>query len=419
MTDTLATVLDIPDVEVLKVELIDDEVHIHVESTQSGTRCRSCGKRLTKSCGHGRERVLRHLPVFGRPTFIHIRPIRFECPHCRERPTTTQRVSWYDPRSPHTRAYEEYLLVQLRGSTVADVELKEGIGYEAIMGVLERRIAQQVDWKRLKRLEVVGVDEIALRKGHRDYVAIVTARLGDRTELLAVLENREKATVKAFFASIPKRLRRQLRVVCTDMYEGFVNAAKEVFSKRVQVVVDRFHVAKLYRGAVDELRKSELKRLKKALPEAEYKQLKGAMWALRRSLQNRTEADVRLLRRLFKHSPLLEAAYYASGILTDLFNRAVSKRSARYQIRRWIGLVKGSGLSCFDGFLKTLDKWREEILNYFVDRQTSGFVEGLNNRIKVIKRRCYGIFNVDHLFQRIFLDLGNHHELQEEAIFVE
>jgi transposase len=326
-------------------------------------------------------------------------------------------VSWYDSRSPHTRAYDDYLLLQLRNSTVADVELKEGVGYEAIMGVLERRIAKRVDWKRIPHLPVVGVDEVALKKGHRDYVVIVTARLGDRTVLLAVLENREKATVKAFFASITKRLRKQLRVVCTDMYEGFINAAKEVFSNKVQVVVDRFHVAKLYRGAVDDLRKSELKRLKKALPEAEYKQLKGAMWALRRSLQNRTEDDVRLLRRLFKHSPLLEAAYYASGILTDMFNRAVSKRSARYQIRRWIGLVKGSGLSCFDSFLKTLDKWLEEILNYFVDRQTSGFVEGLNNRIKVIKRRCYGIFNVGHLFQRIFLDLGNHHEPQEEAVF--
>lgn len=415
MTDTLATLLDIPDVKVLEVDLIGDEVHIGVESTQTGTRCRSCGKQLTKPCG--RERVLRHLPVFGRPTFIHIRPLRFACPHCREAPTMTQRVSWYDPRSPHTRAYEDHLLLQLRNSTVADVELKEGVGYEAIMGVLERRLAKRVDWKRIKHLPVLGIDEIALKKGHRDYVAIVTARIDDRTVLLAVLENREKATVKAFFASIPKRLRKQLRAVCTDMYEGFINAAKEVFSSQVKVVVDRFHVAKLYRGALDELRKAELKRLKKALPEAEYQSLKGAMWALRRSLRNRTEEDVRLLRRLFKHSPLLETAYHAAAILTDLFNRAVSKRSARYQIRRWIGLIKGSGLSGFNSFLKTLDKWMEEILNYFVDRQTSGFVEGLNNKIKVIKRRCYGIFNVGHLFQRIFLDLGNHHEFQEEAIF--
>ncbi len=319
--------------------------------------------------------------------------------------------------APPTRAYDDYLLLQLPNSTVADVELKEAVGYEAIMGVLERRIAKPVDWKRIKRLPILGIDEIALNKGHKDYVAIVTTRVADQTVLLAVLENREKATVKAFFARIPKRLRRQLRAVCTAMYEGFINAAKEVFSKQVKGVVDRFHGAKLYRGAMDELRKAELKRLKKPLPEAEYKPLKGAMWALRRRLENRTEEDVRLLRRLFKYSPLLEAAYYAAGILTDIFNRAVSKRSARYPIRRWMGLVKGSGLRCFEGLLKTLDKWRE-ILNYFVDRQTSGFVEGLNNKIKVIKRRCYGIFNVGHLFQRIFLDLGNHHELQEEGTFV-
>lgn len=418
MNDAMATLLDIPDVKVLAVELIGDEVHIRVESTQTGTRCHNCGRQLTKPCGHGHERVVRHLPIFGRRTFIRIRPVRFECPHCQGNPTTTQQVSWCDPRSPHTRAYDEHLLLQLRNSTAADVELKEGVGYEATMGVLKRRIAEGVDWGRFKHLPVLGVDEIALKKGHGHYVAIVTARLeGDRTEVLAVLENREKATVKAFFSSIPKRLRKQVRVVCTDMYEGFIQAAKEVFSNKARVVVDRFHVAKLYRGAVDDLRKAELKRLKKTLPEAEYKSLKGAIWALRRSLENRTEADAHLLRRLFKYSPLLETTYYASGILTEIFNRAPSKRSARYQIRRWIGLVKGSGLHSFDRFLKTLDKWMEEILNYFADRQTSGFVEGLNNKIKVIKRRCYGIFNVGHLFQRIFLDLGNHHELQEEASF--
>jgi len=417
MTDIVATLLDIPNVKVLAVDLIGDEVHIHVESTQSGTRCQHCERPLRTPCGHGRERVLRHLPVFGRSTFIHLRPIRFACPDCRGNPTSTQRVCWYDPRSPHTRAYDDYLLLQLRNSTVADVELTEGVGYEAIMGVLERRIAKQVDWKRIKHLQVLGVDEIALKKGHRDFVTIVTARSGDQTLLLAVLENREKATVKTFFATIPKRLRKQLRAVCTDMYEGFINAAMEVFSRQVKIVVDRFHVAKLYRGAVDALRKAELKRLKKELPEAEYKRLKGAMWALRRSLRNRTVEDVRLLRRLFKHSPLLETAYYASGILTHIFDQARSKRSARYHIRRWIALVKGSGLRCFDRFLKTLDKWQEAILNYFGDHDTSGFVEGLNNKIKVIKRRCYGIFNVGHLFQRIFLDFGNHHDLQENPVF--
>jgi transposase len=88
-----------------------------------------------------------------------------------------------------------------------------------------------VNWDECERLEVIGVDEIALKKGHRDFVTIVTARSSEQGEirLLAVLEDRKKDTVKAFFSSIPKRLRKTVRVVCTDLYDGFVNAAREVF----------------------------------------------------------------------------------------------------------------------------------------------------------------------------------------------
>ena len=64
-----------------------------------------------------------------------------------------------------------------------------------------------------------------------------------------------------------------------------------------------------------------------------------------------------------------------------------------------------SGLTCFDAFLKLLDSWLDLIANYFINRQSSGFVEGLNNKLKVLKRRCYGLRNVVRLFQRLTLDL--------------
>jgi len=67
--------------------------------------------------------------------------------------------------------------------------------------------------------------------------------------------------------------------------------------------------------------------------------------------------------------------------------------------------VQAAGLTVFDAFRATLHRYWDEITNYFVDLQTSGFVEGLNNKLKVLKRRCYGIFNLEHLFQLIFLDL--------------
>ena len=415
MSNQLSIPLDLPDVKLIKVEMKKEGIHLIVESTIKTAHCRCCGKQLTKTLGHDRERVLQHLPVFGKPTYIHIKPIRFECDRCPGSPTTTQRLTWYDSRSGYTQAYEDHLLLQLTQSTVSDVARKEGIGYEAVMGLVQRRVAGEVEWSRIDYLEVLGVDEIALKKGHRDFVTIVVGRQGEKLFILGVLKDREKATVKAFFQSIPKRLRKTLRAVCSDLYEGFVNAAKEVFAKRVKIIVDRFHVAKLYRVGVDQLRKQELKRLKQELPEPEFKTLKGAMWALRRSLAKRTPADVTLLRTLFKHSPTLEVAYYLSGILTTVFDERITKRAARWKIKRWIALVKKSGLRCFDTFLNTLSRSMEEILNYFNHRDNSGFVEGFNNKIKVIKRRCYGILNVKHLFQRISIDLGNYQETQKTA----
>ncbi len=86
----------------------------------------------------------------------------------------------------------------------------------------------------------------------------------------------------------------------------------------------------------------------------------------------------------------------------------MTKAEAQLQLRAWGQLVQDSGLTCFDSFLVTLDDWLEEISNYFVDRRSSGFVEGLNNKIKVIKRRCYGILNIGHLFQRLSIDLAGY-----------
>ncbi|NQE53458.1 hypothetical protein C5S29_07680 [ANME-1 cluster archaeon GoMg3.2] len=107
----------------------------------------------------------------GRKEYIRIRPARYQCTHCNGNPTTTQKLQCYEPRSPHTTAYEVNVLREL-----------------------------------------------------------------------------VKSTVKAFLASIPKRLKKTILAVCSDLYEGYINAAKEVFGANVIIVVDCFYIAKLYRN---------------------------------------------------------------------------------------------------------------------------------------------------------------------------
>jgi transposase len=293
----------------------------------------------------------------------------------------------------------------LVNSTIQDVCLKEDVGYESIMGIIDRYIEREINWEDLTHLDVLGLDEISLKKGHRDFVAIITGRIATETVILGVLPDRKKATVKAFLSSIPKRLRQTIHAICSDMYEGFVNAAKEVFGKRVKIVIDRFHVAKLYRSGLDKLRKQELKRLKRELSEEEYGQLKGAMWALRKPKEQLTDEDKDVLVCLFGHSSCLKVAYELCGDLTAIFDTQMSQQEGKHQLQAWMQKVRASQLRCFDSFLTTLENWLDDIANYFIDRHTSGFVEGFNNKLKVIKRRCYGILNVTHLFQRVQLDL--------------
>jgi len=395
--------LRLPDI-VLKETLVDKDnrVILWVESIEEGTLCHRCGKEVDAFHGHGEEIVLRHLPLSGNEMFIRMEPKKYHCRDCDA--VTTQRLSWYPPRCSHTKAYEDHILLQLINGTVSDVCIKEQFGYEEVMGIIDRRIAVQIDWSEVDRLDIIGLDEITLKKGHQDYVTIVTGRIGGKVLILGVLKDKEKETVKNFLKSIPKRIRRKVKAICSDMYEGFINAAKEVFSKKVRIVVDRFHVAKLYRGCVDKLRVKELKRLKKQLSEPEYKQLKGVMWILRKREEDLTLEDKKTLELLFQYSPALKWAYESSHELTAIFNADLSKFHAKHKINSWIRRMEKNRMNCFKTFIKTLTKFKDEITNYFIDRNTSGFVEGFNNKIKAIKRRCYGILNIDHLFQRIYLD---------------
>jgi len=238
---------------------------------------------------------------------------------------------------------------------------------------------------------------------------IISSKINGKTVVLGILKDRKKQTVKDFLSSIPNDLAKTIENVCCDMYDGFINAAKEVFGSKVNIIIDRFHVAKNYRGAIDTLRKQEMKRLKSELSEEDYKKLKNVMWLLRKKHNELVDEEKETLVLLFKLSPLLKKAYHFQNKLTAIFNQSLSQKQAKRKIKQWVKNIEKSELTCFNTFIKTLNKLWNEIINYFINRLNSGFIEGLNNKIKVLKRRCYGIFNVENLFRRVSIDLAGYH----------
>lgn len=409
---TIAIPLDLPDVQVLRTEFTPQrELIIGVESTVPHTTCHQCGRTIDRFYGYDRPIRLRHLPILGTVVYIAIRPKRFACPYCDDHPTTTQQVDWYTPKSPFTKAYERQVLRLLINSTIADVCQKEGVAPDAVSGVMTRWVADTVDWAVVPTFTTLGIDEIALKKGHRDDVVIVTARDPARAvHVLAVLPDRTKATLSAWLTTMPPAIQRQIRTVCTDMWTAYVQAVAEVLP-HAAIVIDRFHVACHAADAADNLRKAEVARLRKTLPKAEAETLKGTMWLFRKRTADLDVEERKHLDRLLAHSPAVAQAHAFREAFTVIFDTTRSKAAGMRKLRIWMRKVRASGLTCFDDFLGLLATWLDRIANYFRSRQTSAFVEGLNNKLKVLKRRCFGIFNLRHFFQRITLDLEGYGRL--------
>jgi transposase len=148
---------------------------------------------------------------------------------------------------------------------------------------LNRHVSQQVDWQTIQTIPLLGIDAIALKKGHKDFVVIISAinAQGDK-HLLAVLPDRKKDTVKAFLSSIPAPQKATIQRVCTDMYEGYSNAVYETLPK-VIVIINQFHVAKHYRACADKARNAAMRTLNETLSDQDTAELKGVMWVFRKS----------------------------------------------------------------------------------------------------------------------------------------
>ena len=169
--------LDIKSLEVVS-QRIDNEGNIvfEVKSKNDHSTCHKCGKPATKQNGRAPIRRIRHLPIFDQPVYLEIVPVRYICEHCDDHPTTTEQYDWTDRNSTITKGLEEYIMRSLIHSTISDVSIKEKLGHKVIQAALDRLVAGHVDWDNFKSLDTLGIDEIALKKGHDEYMTMEASR---------------------------------------------------------------------------------------------------------------------------------------------------------------------------------------------------------------------------------------------------
>jgi transposase len=251
--------------------------------------------------------------------------------------------------------------------------------------------SRAVAWDAWERLGVMGLDELAHKRGHRAVVVVVPVALeGGGVEILAGLAGRPKETWGAFRRSRPETRRRTSECACTERDEGFVRALEEE-EPWAEIVIERFQGARAYRDGADTVRQQELTRLK------------GGRWPFRKRPGELKPQAWERRARVFTCSPKIEAASNLREELTALFERGDRKAGATCAMRARCQRGRASGLAACESLLGPRDRGLEEITTAVMGRQTSGLVEGFNHRVKGLKRRCDGIFDVGSLFQRLTL----------------
>jgi transposase len=392
----LTYLLDVPEFTVTGLEYDGhlDLLLVMCQPRYDVAVCPTCDT-LSAQVHHRKERWVRDVPWAGKRCTLVIPVRRFKCARCR-RPFTEQYAA-LAPQARYTRRYEHYLFEQCRGTTIQAVHRREGLGYKAVEGVFYRMAARQHAAAVVGPVRRLGIDEIALKKGHGQYALVLTDL--DHGCVLTVLPERTKEALEAYLATWSADQRAAITDVALDLWEPY-HLAVQAWLPNAQITADRFHVMKNLNDRVTAARRA----IQRAAPDVEKGQLKGCRWLLVKNAADLTDEEQAKLEAMFAVSPTLQRLHALKEAFRAVFETAPDRATAREQLADWIHDVEQSGLASLTKFVTTLRNWWDVILNYFHDRLTSGFVEGMNNKLKLIKRLGYGYRNFAHFRLRVLVE---------------
>ena len=391
----IEALIQIPELAVTGYQIQSHTVLIFVEVRVRAGRCARCGA-ITREINQYIDRKVRHLPVAGKPCYLLFQAYQFLCRPCRH--TWVGPLDFLSPNQVYTKAYEQYVTERCREHSWQRISVLEELGYDAVEGIYKRVLQRKLAVREGLEVRVLGIDEIAQHKGHRDFVCVLSDI--ERGKVIEVLPSRTKATLEAYFDGLLPRQRAAIEVVSIDMWEAYADVARAKVPQAA-IVVDRFHVMKNLQEKMQDARRAA----QRQLPQAMRDELKGLRWLLVRNYADLDAEGRQKLQRAFAIWPERAMLHGLKEEFRAFYERK-NRRTAIRALATWIAKVQQTGHKALLKFVETVCRWKQEILTYFDERITNGFVEGTNNKIKLIKRRAFGFRNFENFRYRILHECG-------------
>ena len=372
----------------------DGSVTVRIDRRRAGYRCGQCGEGLLFSYDRQAPRRIRDFPIWGRQCYLEVEFVRVDCARCG---VVVEGLDWVERYARQTIRYEKYVAGLCDLLPVSDVAALEGLSKDAVYR-MDKKWLQRRDAKREEHtVRHLGIDEIALRKGHR--YATVFYDL-ERKEVIGLVKTRKERAVGGFFRRFGRKRCKAVEAVCMDLWQPFLNSVRR-HCKNATVVFDKFHVYKYLSDAIEAVRRHE----QQLGSDEQGKLIKGTRWLWLRASRNLKRKHKQTLEQIMAINRRLQKAYLLKEDFEE-FYACSTREEAEAFLKGWIKRCKQSRLEPFIKLAKRLMRWSHGIFSYFEHRITTGMVEGINNKIKVLKRRSYGFHDEQYFFLKILNATG-------------
>jgi transposase len=379
---------------------VGEQIHVEVRPRKgSQGRCDGCEKQGPTYDTARTPRLFEFVPLWGYAVFLAYRMRRINCLQCG---ITTERVPWADGKNHCCNVYRLFLARWARRLSWSEVGRIFGTSW----GVVYRGVRWVVDYglahRCLDGVQAIGIDEIAVWKGHK-YLTVVYQIDQDCRRLLWVGRDRTKATLRRFFKMFGEARTKTLRFVASDMWKSYLDVVKEKAAQALNIL-DRFHVVAKLNKAVDEVRAKEARELRRKGYEPI---LKHTRWCFLKRKKNQTVNQRRKLRDVLRYDLRSVRAF----LLKESFQSFWSYTSpawAGWFLDKWCTRAMRSKLTPIKRFAKTLRTHRPLLLNWFAAKGeiALGVVEGMNTNAKLAIRKARGFRTYDVLETALYHELG-------------
>ena len=393
----MTQLLNLEGVKVIDYRIIEGlGIILSLENTKKQVICPNCGK-TTELLHQNNFQTVRDLSFGQQSVYLKINRRRMRCPHCQNK--FTEELDFVRKKRIHTLRFVKKIIEEVLNSDIKNVAKRNDLSEQEIETML-KDISQDLVTEKPVNLKKLGIDEIAVVKGQKNYYVVLVDL--EKRKVVGLVEKRTKKEITEYLEAWGEEVLLKIQEISIDLWKPYKNIAEELMPQAT-IVADRFHIMKQVNDELDAARrkiKREAERLKnKSKKEKILSGLSKSKYVLLKNQEDLKEPEQEKLKEVKQVAPILTEMHSLKEELRNIFETHKNCREGLLNLADWLKDIS----EYFPKSFVTIKRWIGEIIAYFDEGTTQGVVEGINNKLKLIKRRAFGLRNFDNFQLRSFL----------------